>query len=174
MTRRSQLEARSGDLVNLMGDLKTLHSDMLSVLQQKLAGMRRADTEAINSCTARERFLAERVQEREGLRRQLVQILGKELGLSPEQSAGLGVRDLAERLPEPRRGQLLVLGEALRELIGKIDNANKVVALVTGEMLKHFRHVYAAMARSGPSTGRYASNGQIAVERPTQVFDAVG
>lgn len=174
MTQRNQVVARSGNLVTLMGDLKKLHDEMLSVIQQKLNAMRRADTDALNSCVARERFLAERVQKQEGLRRQLVQILWKELGLPSEQSSGLGLRDLAERLPEPRRGQLLVLGEELRELIGKIDNANKVVALVTGEMLKHFRHVHSAMARSGPSTGRYAANGQIAVERPTQVFDAVG
>ena len=110
----------------------------------------------------------------EGLRQQLVQLIGRELGLSTEQVQDLSLRALAERFDEPRQGQLLTLSASIRERLSAIDAANKVAALVTGEMLKHYRQVYSAMARSGPSMGTYSAGGQLAADRPVQVFDAVG
>jgi len=174
VTARGAIESRVGDLVVLLGDLKEVHEELLAVIQQKLAAMRRADTEALNSCLAREQFLTDRIRQREGLRQQLVQLIGRELGLSSEQVQGLSLRELAERVDEPRRGQLLALSACIRETLGAIDAANRVAALVTGEMLKHYRQVYSAMARSGPSMGTYSSRGQLAADRPAQVFEAVG
>ncbi len=174
MTQRRVIQSRSKDLVVLLGDLKRLHEEMLGVIRQKLAAMRQADTDALNSCLARERFLADRISQQEGLRQQLVQIIGKALGLELEARRTLTLSVLAEGLPEPERTQLLGLAAALRECLGQIESANKVAALVTGEMLKHFRQVYSAMARAGQTTGTYSSGGQLTTDRPTQVFDAVG
>ncbi|MBN1341935.1 MAG: flagellar protein FlgN [Phycisphaerae bacterium] len=174
MTTNRALESRSGELVTLMGDLKKLHEELLAVVQQKLAAMKRADTEALNSCLAREQFLADRIRQREGLRQQLVQIIARELGLDAERVRELSLKDLAGHFNEPRRGQLLALAASVRGVLEAIDSANRVAALVTGEMLKHFRQVYSAMAQAGGSSGRYSAGGQLMTDRPMQVFEAVG
>ncbi len=168
------VESRSRDLVALMCDLKELHEELLSVIGQKLAAMRRADTDALNSCLARERFLSDRIRQQEGLRQQLVRLMGQEIGLPAEAAQQLSLRDLAEELGEPRRAQLLGLAASVREVLAAIDRSNKVATLVTEEMLKHFRRVYAAMARAGHSAGTYSSGGELTTDRPARVFEAVG
>jgi len=168
------IESRTGELLIVMGELKQLHEELLTVLQQKLAAMRRADTEGLNSCTARQRFLVDRIRQKEGLRRQVVQLIGKAMGMPAERAADWPLRELAERLPEPRRGQLLAQAAVVREILLAIDKTNTVAALVTGEMLKHFQQVCAAMARTGQSTGTYSSAGRLNSEPPVGVFEAVG
>jgi len=168
------IESRSRDLVALMCDLKKLHEELLSVIQQKLGAMRRADTDALNSCLAREQFLSDRIRQQEGLRQQLVQLIGQEIGISAEAAQHLSLRELAEELGEPRRAQLLGLAGSVREVLAAIDRSNKVATLVTEEMLKHFRRVYAAMARAGDSAGTYSPGGELTTDRPARVFEAVG
>jgi hypothetical protein len=174
VTSRRIIESRSGELAFLLSDLKKLHEELLAVIQHKLAAMRRADADAINSCLAREQFLVGRIRQQEGLRQQLVQLIGKELGLTPEQAVRLPLKALAERLDEPRRGQLLAQAAGLRETMLGIDRSSKVAAMVTGEMLKHFRQVCLAMARAVQSTGTYSPTGRLNSEAPAGVFEAVG
>jgi hypothetical protein len=174
VTSRRIIESRSSELVFLLGEFRKLHEELLAVIQHKLAAMRRADVEAVNSCLAREQFLANRIRQQEGLRQQLVQLIGKELGLAAEQTVRLSLKGLAERLEEPCRGRLLAQAAALRETMMTIDRANKVAAMVTGEMLKHFRQVCMAMARVGQSTGTYSPAGRLNSEAPARVFEAVG
>lgn len=174
MNQRGTLESRCRELIGLLGELRELHEELLAVIQQKLAAMKRADTDGVGSCVARETFLSNRIREREGFRQQLGQLIARELGVGPEAARKLSVTQIAEHVPEPRRGQLLALSAGTREVLRSIDEANKVAALVTGEMLKHFRQVYSAMARTGASTGTYSAGGRRTPDRPVQVFDAVG
>ncbi len=171
---RRVIESRSAELVVLMGELKRLHDDLLSVIQQKLNAIRRADTEGISSCLARERFLVDRIRQQEGLRQQLVQIISKEMGSGATQPGAMSLSDLALQLAEPRRGQLLALRAGLRETLLEIDRRNKVAVLVTAEMLKHFRQVCAAMAKVGRSGGTYSPAGQLDSGQLPSVFEAVG
>jgi hypothetical protein len=174
VTTSKTIETRTGELIVLMGDLQKRHEELLAVIQQKLAAMRRADTEGLNSCLARETFLADQIRQREGLRQQLMQLINKELDVPAEAAQRLSLRELAERFNEPRKGQLLGLAAGLRKVLISIDSANKVAALVTGEMLKHFRQLYAAMAQAGQSSGTYSAGGRLTAGKPVQVFDAVG
>ncbi len=174
MTAEKVIESRSGELVTLLGELKGLHEELLRFIEQKLEAMRRADTEKLNACLSREQFLAQRIAEREGLRQQLVQLIGRAMDLTQDQTERLTVKDIADRVAEPRRGQLLGLAAGIRQTLQAIHARNQVAALVTDEMLKHFRQVYTVMAKSGPSTGRYSPAGTPATDRPRQVFEAVG
>lgn len=174
MNDRKALQSRCGELVVLLGDLKELHEQLLGVIQQKLAAMRRADTDGINSCVAREKFLSERIRQREGLRQQLVQLIARALDVPSESAQEMSVAQVAEHLPEPRRGQLLTLSTATREILETLNEANRVAALVTSEMLKHFREVYSAIARTGGSVGTYSAGGERMQGRSVQVFEAVG
>lgn len=174
MRKRRVVESRSGELIVLLGELKALHEELLEVIQQKLAAIRRADTDGLNSCLARERFLSDRILQRDGLRQQLVQLIGKALEIDPDRVRHMSLSELAEELSEPVRGQLLGLSADMRQTLLAIDSANKVAALVTDEMLKHFRQVYAVMAQSEESAGTYTARGRRTDDRPVQVFEAVG
>jgi len=168
------VESRTGELMVLVGELRALHEELLAVIRQKLTAIRHADIEGLGSCQAREQFLSDRIRQREGLRQQLVQLIGKELGMTAEQTVRLPLSSLAERLTEPRRSQLLALAASTRQVVLAVDHNNKVSALVMGEMLKHFRQVCLAMARTGMSTGTYSSGGRMAPDLPARVFEAVG
>jgi hypothetical protein len=157
-----------------LGDLKKLHDELLAVIQHKLGAMRNADMETINSCLAREQFLVNRIRQQEGLRQQLVQLIGKELGVAAPPSGAISLPRLVERLDEPRRGQLLSLAAGLRGAMQAIDGCNKVAALVTSEMLKHFRQVCMAIAQAGHSAGTYSQAGRMNSEASVGVFEAVG
>jgi len=183
-------EKRVDELITVLAELKGLHDELLVVLRAKLDAMRRADAERMQSCGARERFLAERIRQREGLRRQLAEIVADGLGLHERvgaETAGrqakpterrateaITVSRLAERIGEPRRTRLTVLAAQIREAIEQVDRVNRVVALVAMEMAEHFRRVREVMISAGIEQDVYLPTGTRARVGVSHVIDAVG
>ena len=69
------------ELVQLVIDMTQLHGELAMHMRNKLDAMKRADSDRIQSITARETVLAERLTEREGLRRQITRRIVSGLGL---------------------------------------------------------------------------------------------
>ena len=63
--------SRADTLIRLMNDLISIHSEMITHMHRKLDAIKRADSDQMQSITAREMLLADRVAEREGLRKQV-------------------------------------------------------------------------------------------------------
>jgi hypothetical protein len=168
-----QVEQRVGQLTQVLGEMKRLHDELAVVVRNKLAAMRAADADRLRSATSREEFLTGRLREQDGLRKQLLELIGATFGIDPKAARQMCVRDLADRVAEPMRSRLLGLAAALRERVTETAEVNRVAAVVTHEMLKHFRSVYETMARATASAGVYSRTGQ--TERCTEmnVFNAV-
>jgi len=162
------------DLVRLLSDLTELHGELAMHMHNKLDAIKAADTDRITSITAREMVLAERAMEREGLCRQITRQMLAGLGLAGALTEPVGLPDLAERLSEPRRSQLLVAAAGLRTRLQEIERMRVTTTLITQEMLKHVGEVISAMTSGGSSHDAYGRTGQRPGPNPARVFEAVG
>src|SRR5947208_3624356 len=93
------------DLVRLLTDQIDLHNELAMHMRHKLDAIKRADSDQIQSITAREMVLVSRAQEREGLRKQITQKIVEGLGVRRTDAKKMRMSELAELLAEPRRSQ---------------------------------------------------------------------
>jgi hypothetical protein len=163
------------DLVRLLQDMTSLHAELAMHMQNKLDAIKRADADRITSITARESVLAERIAEREGLRRQITERILTGLGQPGLQALGSPVTltQMAEFLSEPRRSQLLVAAAGLRDKVHEIDRVRSTVSLITREMLQHLGEVLKVMC-AGVRSDIYSRSGQRQRSGTATVFEAVG
>jgi hypothetical protein len=162
------------DLIRLLGDLSGLHTEMVMHMRNKLEAIKRAESDQVQSITARELVLAGRVSEREGLRRQISERIAAGLGLDKARGRTIRLTELAELLPEPRRSQLLVAAAGLREKLMAMDSMNRASELVTRTMLRHLSEVMQVMTSGPAAADVYNRAGRRSAPRAAHVFEAVG
>ncbi len=162
------------ELARLLNDLSHLHDDLAGLMRTKLDAIRRADSDAIQSITSQEMVLTNRLSEREGLRRDLVRNILRELGEGPRTGRSIRMTELAERFAEPRRSQILVAATGLRARLEEIDRIRATTAMITEVMLKHMDQVFAVMTSGGATTGVYSRAGGRETSGRPNVFEAVG
>ena len=172
--QRNRQRNRLRDLDNLLNDLVCLHEDLLEVLQRKLVAMRQNGVETIHECVAREGELAGRITDREGLRRRLVVLIGRDLGIDEDEARRLSIRQLASRVDEQQKLKLLVAGERLSALLKEIAKVNAVVGEFAGRMLEHYRAVFGQITQGIMQPPVYARGGDRPPSVAAQVIDAVG
>ena len=165
-------EAVAGQLAECLAEMRGLYEELLAVLRRKLEAMRRADTELLNSCAVRERFLLQRITESESSRKTLAADL--QLRAGAKSKGPVSITELAERIGEPGRSKLLVLADGLRRLVEQTNQVNQVAALASKELLAHFRHVYDAMRAAERDTGTYDVQGVRTSGGAQRILDAVG
>ena len=162
------------ELVRLLNDLSRLHDDLAGLMRAKLEAIRRADSDAMQSITSQELLLANRLSEREGLRRDLVRNILRGLGKDPPKTKSIRMTELAERFAEPRRSQILVAATGLRARLEEIDRIRVTTRLITEEMLKHMDQILGVMTSGGATTGVYSRAGGRETSGRPNVFEAVG
>jgi len=167
-------DANAEALIRVLTELKRLHEELALVVQNKLDAMRRADTQAIGSAVAREEFLIGRIRDQESLRRRLLDGIARDPDRSTASAQPLTAAELAARLHEPYRSRLLGLAAGLRACVRQTEEANRVAAIISAEMIRHFRQIYQVMAAAGSSPGVYARNGRPQAGGGASVFEAVG
>lgn len=171
---RNNVEKLTRELVEALNDLTGLHGEVLMHMRNKLAAIRKADTDAIASITAREMTLMDRVIERETARRQTTKKLVYLLGQQERFVEPVKLTALAEHLPEPQRSQLLGASMGLREKLKELEQTRVTTTLVTQEMLKHLKQVMTVMTSGGPGSDVYGRTGQRQSSNAAHVFEAVG
>jgi hypothetical protein len=171
---RRALDKGLKELTVLLTDMSRLHQDLLSAANRKLEAIRSADTEVMQQASRREEELARSIKDREGLRQALMERLGGPLGLSAGRARRLTIGELAERVAEPVRSRLTVLGGEIRKLASEIARVNRINALVSHEMLKHFRTVYDSIARGSAPREFYGRTGRPRTAAPTALIDTTG
>jgi len=167
------VERRVEQLETVLGELRRLHDELSLVVRNKLESIRKADTDAIRSATTREEFLIGRIREQDGMRKQLLELIGKALDVPAPRARVMTIREVAAHVTEPARSRLLALAAALRERVRETAEGNRVAAVVSHEMLRHFRQVYEVMARVDDSPAVYSRTGRAERRCGTNVFDAV-
>ncbi len=173
MKTRNANERLTG-LLTLLDRLERMHRDLLEVIRDKIEKMRSSNLDGMRDCITREATIVQEVAEQEGLRRQIMVSLGQEMGIAPYQARTMNVRELARQVEASRREPLLAAADRLRSTAAQVAEANRVAGLIAREILRHFRHVFAAMTclESGP--GGYTPRGQRQTAAGQKLLDAVG
>jgi hypothetical protein len=172
--KKSNGKDRVDDLVHLLDGLTQLHDELLTVVHDKLDQMRAGSIEGMQTCAQREEALVACIAEQEGLRKQLLDVIGRGFGAAPQRARNWTASELADRLIEPQRGVLLEAARRLRTSIAEVARANRMAGLVAQEVLKHFRHIFTAVAGgSATQPAGYSPRGDVVSVINRALFDAV-
>jgi len=172
--RVKKMSTRVRDLVRLLDQMRSLYEQMFDVIDEKLAAMRRSDVEAVAVASGKERVLADRLCEREGLRKQLMDAVGSQVGFPGKSGRRLTVSQLANRLGDHDKINLTDAAGRLRAAVAKVSQANRVAGVVAREVVNHLRWVFSAVRPSGERPVGYSKAGVVVSRQSGPLFDAVG
>ena len=161
-------------LVQILDQLSVLHGSMTEVISCKIEQMRRADMEGMRDSAAKEQDLFERITERDGLRRQVTDRLGKSLGMSAGRARAMTARQLAEKIGAPVGDQLLGAAQTLRVTMNKLALTNRTAGAISGKIVEHLHGVFAAMSGADADGAEYERGGRAGTSGGRQLFEAVG
>ena len=162
-------EAEARELGQHLAELHATLKQLAELATEKLAAMRRADTEALNGCAAREEELLRDVFRRQQARNALLARLAQSLHC-PEAR----LPEIADRLPEPLASSLRARSLALQETVGDLQRRNTLAATVARNLQAHIRGIFAEVASANQETLVYGPRGQHEISRPRCWVDAVG
>ncbi len=171
---RGVVPKRLRDLVKLLGSLQRLQGQLLILIQSKIDAMKRADIPAMRDLNDQEQTVVKQLQERDGFRRQLMDAIGEELGLPPRSARALSVSQLASRLPEPARTNLLDAAGRLRGAVSQVAQANRVAGAVSREILNHLKWVFASVRPAEGKPVGYSGQGVPVGPCDTRILETVG
>lgn len=162
------------DLVRLLDGLAVTHTELLDAVREKLAAMKRADLHTMREMTIKEQTLARTIQEREGLRRQIMDIIGSQIGLASGEARTLTVSQLATRLPAESGQALTCSVQKLRDIMHKVAQSNRVAGVACREVINHMKWVFASVRPKDDPPVAYADNGALVGSSATKLFEVVG
>lgn len=162
------------ELVRLLGIQKELHAELTGVVQEKMKAMRRADVATMRRLGEREHALIVRIEEREGLRRQLMDRLGEGAGLPKPSGRAMTISQLSARLPQSERGVLLAAAGELRAIASRLIKVNRVAGQAAEKLVGHLHWVFASACSQRSQSAGYAGDGAVVPESTTRLFEAVG
>lgn len=174
MTATTKERSRLADLFRLMDALASLHAELERAIVAKIEAMRRADVVCLQYAAKREQAVVERVREREGLRKQLMDAVGVELGLPAGQGRKLTISKLASKLTESSRVALWRHADTLRRSVASAAQANRVAAVATRDLLHHLQWVFAAIRPAGAPPMTYSRRGTMVPSGGTMLLETVG
>lgn len=165
---------RIDNLVALLETLHELHLELLGIVQERIDAMKRADIAGMRDVGNREQALVQRISEREGLRKQLVDDIGRDMGMAPRAARAMSASQFAERIAGKRRGAVQRLTVALRETLARIARANQTSSMIAQGVLGHFRAIFESARTDDASGAGYGGSGKAIAEQDARIFDAVG
>lgn len=171
---RGMVPKRLRDLVKLLGSLQRLQGQLLILIQSKIDAMKRADIPAMRDLNDQEQTVVKQLQERDGFRRQLMDAIGEELGLPSRSARALSVSQLASRLPEPARTNLLDAAGRLHRAVSQVAQTNRVAGAVSREILNHLKWVFASVRPAEEKPVGYSGQGVPVGPCDTRILETVG
>ncbi len=165
---------RVGDLITLLGQLRVLNERLLKIVRAKLTAMKRADLPEMRRLNEQELALAKRMQERSGLRRQLMGLIGRQFGMPVGEARSLTMSQLSSYVTEPERSELLVATKALKTLVSNLAQANRVAGASTREILNHLRWISGAVRPQAEQPAGYSGDGGLVSPSGTMIFETLG
>ncbi len=167
-------EKRFGELVLLLNGLEALHMELVELIRSKTSAMKKNDVVAMRELGEREQALAAQIQEREGLRRQLLASIGEQAGWPARTARAFSISQLASRVAEPQRSALLEVGSRLRNAVVRVAKANRVAGNFAQAIVEHLRWVFAAVRPEGEQRLGYSGAGVVTAGGGRAIFDTVG
>ncbi|MGB0767511.1 MAG: flagellar export chaperone FlgN [Phycisphaeraceae bacterium] len=135
----------------VLKQLTDRHEQLLVLMKRQREALRLADHHGVSECSRLENALVQAIGDLEKRRQELVAQLTRVI--DPSATQPMRMRDLAERLPEPARGRLLVLREQLRERIALVKDESSVTRRATEALLKHMQGLVTTLGSAGRAAG---------------------
>lgn len=166
--------ARIRDLLRLLGDMTSMHVELEQAIKRKLGAIRDGDAQATHAAGQIEQDLAQRIREREGLRKQLMDAIGIELGMGPGEGRRLTVSELSGRAPQEWRAGMEQSVGNLRKAMAGAAQANRVAGATLRTLLHHMQWVLTAIRPSGPAPMTYSDKGKMVTQGGTVALETTG
>lgn len=147
------------ELESVLTEQTLTHERLLGLMQRKRRSLGTADRAALGSLCEQENGCIQRISELEKRRLNLVAELS--LLIEPDTQRPLPLRELAERLPEPARGRLLVLRAKLRERITQVSKQSAVARQALETLVGHMTGLIQTVGGVMSGVGTYNRAGAL-------------
>ena len=147
-------------LLKLLAEMTALHEAWLPLCDRKREALAAGDVDRLNAVCRQENEKLQAVSEMEKRRLELVASITRKL--DPVAKQPMKMRDLAEALPEPQRGQLLVAREQLRERIREVKTQSSIARRATESLVKHMNSLVHSVAAAAVGGSTYTRRGATA------------
>ncbi len=159
-------------LVQHLAALHALLRELEQIAVAKLAAMRKADAQALQDCASRESHLLEQVLRLARLRPAVLARAAQSLpGAAP---AAPTLSQIANRAPQPISSALRARMRGLEEVTLRLQESNRVAALVARELHARVRDLFAALANGQRGKCGYGPQGRETLSGANALFEAVG
>ncbi len=170
---RLALPAR--DLHELGQHLSSLQATLTSLsdlTDEKLAGLKAADTAVLHRCAAREADLLRQVFKDEQNRNAVLARLAQALQCTAPSPPRLA--EIADRIPEPLASSLRARNAALKAVASELRRKNGLAAKVARNLQNHIRGIFADVASASQESLGYGPKGQHETSDSRSWVDAIG
>lgn len=161
-------------LIDLMRQIEMLYQRLSRVIRNKIDAMKVGAFERMRTLEEEEGVLVEQVRERDGLRRQLFEAIGRAADDKKCDYRNLPVRKLANKLATPQRLELLQVSHSLKTSMTKLARVNQIVAAVSRGVLDNLRIVFESVRNGTGERDSYSGKGNPISRRAMGMLDAVG
>ena len=165
---------RLNDLIRLLEQTRDIYEQLLQTIQTKIDAMRHADLNEMREQTLQEHALAKLLHEREGLRCQIMELIGIELHMSASQARAMTMSDLSKSVSKSDAKRLMEISGTLRDTVTRVAQANRVAGTTTREILNHLKWVMDSVKPKDDQPINYTDDGTIAPSHDTKLFEVVG
>lgn len=132
---------------------------LLSLLERKRLALRSGNDRSMIDLTRLENAAVQTISELEKRRLQLVADLTA--AVLPEAAEPLKMKDLAERLPEPFRGRLLITRGKLIDAMTRVQEQTSVVRRASESLLKHVNGLIRTIGVVSHGGAAYGQTGRV-------------
>lgn len=165
---------RIDDLIKLLNRLSTLHEDLLGVIRRKIDAMKRADIDDMRVFGEEEQSIVVKISEREGLRRQLMDLIGGDLKLPAGSARTVSFKQLVARIPTAWHSTLNEAGDRLRSCMTRVAAANRVAGEIARQIVTHLKWVFGSVRPDESEPVGYSRTGLLVPNGETCLLDAMG
>jgi len=157
-TLTPELERDVDRLEALLRSLLEQHTQLLATMERKRQVMREAQHEAMAALVRLESESVRRISEMEKQRLELVAAMT--LQVAPDATEPMRLRELAQRLPEPARGRLLVARQQLVTKMEQVQHQTTVARRAADKLVQHMTGILQTIGTLSTGVNTYGSRGQ--------------
>lgn len=163
------------DLATLLEQLIDAQIFLCGVVREKLDAMRRADVEGMTKASQREANATGEAAALDRRRSEIVASLCRELSVETGRNARqVTLRVLIAAMDGDMKTRLADLADRLRREMLALAETNRVVEIVSREMLAHFKKLFEVMTHSEEDAQTYSPIGAKGAAGAARVLDAIG
>jgi hypothetical protein len=151
------LEKQLAGLERLLQELMQAHTRLLELLGEKRVAMREAKHDVMAKICQMENEQIKLISELEKQRLQMVADVT--LLIEPSASAPLKLLELADRLPEPWRGRILVFRHQLQQKMQATQKEAQVTQQATVQLMKHMTGLMQKVTAACTGASVYSAKG---------------